>query len=251
MANRVAVLQSNYIPWRGYFDLINDVDLFIFYDDVQYTKGDWRNRNYVKTEKGRELLTIPVGSRLDRRICDVAPADRRWQSRHWKTICQYYARAPYFAQYKDFFEAFFLERIWANLSELNRYLIEHISITLLGTATKFLDSRSFELSGARAERLLMLLGKVGATHYLSGPAARSYIDANAFRDAGIVLQFKDYSGYPSYPQFYPPFIGEVSVLDLLFHTGATAPDYIWGWRDGGGTLHAGQVSAAAEDNHDS
>lgn len=230
MASRVAVLQSNYIPWRGYFDLINDVDVFIFYDDVQYTKGDWRNRNYLKTEKGREWLTIPVGSQLNRRICDVAPADCRWQSRHWKTIRQYYSGAPCFGQYKDFFEDFFLDRVWASLSELNRYLIEYIAIDILGVATRFMDSRSFELTGARSDRLLMLLETVGATHYLSGPAARSYLDANAFREAGVSVQFKDYSGYPDYPQFYPPFISEVSVLDLLFQAGPIARDYIWGWR---------------------
>jgi hypothetical protein len=225
------VLQSNYIPWRGYFDLIHDVDTFVFYDDVQYTKGDWRNRNYLKTEKGRELLSIPVGSRLDRKICEVAPADSRWQARHWKSITQYYARAPWFAQYRKFFEDFYLGRSWSYLSELNRYLIEWISKEVLGCTTRFLDSRSYELTGARSERLLQLLQRVGAKNYVSGPSARSYIDMDAFSAAGIDVQFKDYSGYPQYPQFYPPFIGEVSVLDLLFHRGPQSPESIWGWRD--------------------
>jgi len=232
MTRRVAVLQSNYIPWRGYFDLIHDVDTFVFYDDVQYTKGDWRNRNYVKTEKGRELLTIPVGPGLDRKICEVVTSDRRWQNRHWKTISQYYARAPHFARYRGFFEDFFLGQIWENLSELNRYLIERISVDMLGCSTIFLDSRDYDLSGVRSERLLMLLQRVGAKQYLSGPSARKYIDVDAFAAAAIDIRFKDYSGYPQYPQFYPPFISEVSMLDLLFQVGPQAPEYVWGWRAG-------------------
>lgn len=227
---KVAVLQSNYIPWKGYFDIIHDVDLFIFYDDVQYTKNDWRNRNKIKTQNGPAWLTIPTGTDLDRLICEVSLPDTRWQKNHYKTWVQYYSKAPFFRQYQPLLEEVYLARKWDSLSELNQYLIKTIARDCLGINTRFSDSRSYGASGKCLDRLLDLLEKSGATHYLSGPAAQDYIDKASFTQAGIELSYKDYSGYPEYPQFYPPFDHYVSILDLLFHTGPDAPDYIWGWR---------------------
>jgi len=227
---KVAVIQSNYIPWKGYFDLIHDVDEFIFYDDVQYTKNDWRNRNKIKVPNGSNWLTIPVGSDLDRLICEVSPSDTRWQEKHWKTLMQYYSRAPYFKNYRDFFEDFYRARNWTSLSELNSYLITNIAREFLGIPTLFCDSRKFVVHGKRLERLIDLLQLCGADSYISGPAAKEYIVPETFSRAGISLSFKDYSGYPVYPQFHPPFDHCVSILDLLFHVGPDAPWYIWGWR---------------------
>lgn len=229
---RVAILQSNYIPWKGYFDIIHDVDLFVFYDDLQYTTRDWRNRNRIKTPKGLEWLTIPVGARKDRLICKVEIPDRRWARKHWRTIGQYYARAKHFKRYAPFFEEVYCCTEWRNLSVLNQYLIKRIATDLLGIQTVFRDSREFEPQGVKQERLLDLLRKAGATQYVSGPAAKDYIEPERFRDAGIELAWKDYAGYPEYPQFFPPFTHQVTVLDLLFHVGADAPYYIWGWREG-------------------
>lgn len=225
---KVAVLQSNYLPWKGYFDLIHDVDLFVFYDDVQFTKNDWRNRNRIKTAQGTQWLTVPVGASLDRLICEVRLEDSRWQARHWKTILQSYSRAPHFSMYRDFFEDFFMRRRWASLSEMNQYLIKAIAAQFLGVRTEFRDSREFAVSGAKLDRLLSLLSKVGATHYFSGPAAKAYIDESRFSDAGIRLTYKDYSAYPAYPQLYPPFEHPVSVIDLLFSCGARSAELIWG-----------------------
>lgn len=231
---RVAVLQSNYLPWKGYFDIIHDVELFVFYDDVQYTKNDWRNRNRIKTPSGPLWLTVPTGTALDRRICDVTlPSDQRWAEKHWKTLRQYYGKAPYFALYADLLRYVYIECTWTTLSELNQYLIRTISRELLGISTAFADSREYVLTGRKQERLLQLLHAVGATTYLSGPTARSYIDPEAFARAGICLRYKDYTGYPEYPQFHPPFDHHVTILDLLFHTGPRAPHYIWGWREEG------------------
>lgn len=228
----VAVLQSNYIPWKGYFDIIRDVDEFIFYDDVQYTKNDWRNRNVIKTAKGTEWLTIPVGADIHRLICEVRVSDERWRERHWAMLQQHYRQAPYFGQYRAFWEGFYQSK-WESLSEMNQYLIRTISQEMLGISTRFTDSRAYGPAGAKLERLLDLLRKAGATRYISGPAARSYIDPNRFAEAGIELIYKDYSGYPEYPQFHPPFVHGVTVLDLLFHTGRKAPWHIWGWREHG------------------
>ncbi|MBK5258919.1 MAG: WbqC family protein [Thermoanaerobaculia bacterium] len=229
MPKRVAILQSNYIPWKGYFDIIHDVDEFIFLDDVQYTPQDWRNRNRIKTAQGAVWLTIPVGSRDDRRICDVElpPA---WGQAHWRKIESAYATAPYFAAYRAFFETVYLESEWKYLSDLNQHLVRRIASEILGITTRFRDSREIESQGRKQERLLNLLRRAGATSYVSGPAAKDYIEPARFREAGIDLVWKDYSGYPPYPQFHPPFVHDVTILDLLFHTGPDAPRYIWGWR---------------------
>jgi hypothetical protein len=227
---RVAILQSSYIPWKGYFDIIHDVDLFVFHDDLQYTKGDWRNRNRIKTPRGAEWLTIPVGTREDRLICEVEIRDRSWAAKHWRRIAQSYSRAPHFESYRPWFEEAYLGRAWESLSELNQHLIRGISRDLLGLRTEFADSRDFRPEGRKLDRLLDLVRKAGAGLYVSGPAARSYIDPARFEEIGVQLAWKDYSGYPEYPQAYPPFVHEVTVLDLLFHVGPEAPAHIWGWR---------------------
>lgn len=228
---KVAIIQSNYIPWKGYFDIIHDVDLFIFYDDVQFTKNDWRNRNRIKTSNGPLWLTVPVGQDLDRRICDVTLPDARWAAKHYKTLVQNYGKAPYFESYRPFLEEVYLERQWPTLSELNHFMITKIARDFLGLTTEFADSRSYAPVGQKLERLLDLLTQVGAGSYVSGPSAQDYIESKSFADAGIELIFKDYTGYPPYPQFHPPFDHHVSILDLLFHTGEEAPRYIWGWRE--------------------
>jgi hypothetical protein len=228
---KVAVIQSNYIPWKGYFDIINDVDQFVFYDDVQYTKNDWRNRNKIKTNQGPRWLTIPVGSQNDRLICEVELVNSIWAKKHWTTIKQSYAKAPYFERYQSFFEYVYNEAQWSNLSELNQFLIKTISSEFLGVKTEFRDSREFSPDGEKLDRLLSLLEKMGASVYVSGPAARDYIDEQRFVAAGIELIYKDYSGYPEYPQMFPPFDHKVSVVDLLLNCGPDAPYYIWGWRE--------------------
>ena len=229
----VVALQSNYIPWKGYFDLIQDADMFIFYDDVQFTKNDWRNRNKIKAPQGAAWITVPVAADSDRLICEVEIKDAFWQAKHWKTIQQNYGKCPHFSRYQAFFEDAFLGRKWNNLSELNQSLIRTISLDLMGIPTEFRDSREFHASGQKLDRLLELVTKAGADRYISGPAAKDYIDPSRFADVGIELVWKDYSGYPEYPQRYPPFVHGVSILDLLFNVGPDAPWYIWGWREGG------------------
>ena len=228
----VVVLQSNYIPWKGYFDLVHDADLFIFHDDLQYTKNDWRNRNKIKTAKGAEWLSIPVGTSERRLICEVEFKDSSWQARHWNALCQHYRDCPFFGTYRPFFEEVFCGRIWQNLSVLNQFLIKHVASDLLGVRTKFADSREYGLVGHKLDRLIELVRKARAPRYISGPSARGYIVPERFAEAGVDLVWKDYSGYPEYPQRYPPFDHAVTILDLLFNVGPDAPWYIWGWRDG-------------------
>jgi len=228
MSKTVAVIQSSYIPWKGYFDILHDVDLFVFYDDVQYTVRDWRTRNRIKTPNGPIWLTIPAGSDRNRLICDVKLVDVEWPSRHWKTIVQAYGKAPHFKEYRDALEEIYLGRTWDSLSEFNQHMTQCIARQFLGIGCEFADSRDYLAEGRKLDRMLDLLCKAGATRYVSGPSARDYLDQEAFDRAGIELVYKSYAGYPEYPQLYPPFEHAVSVLDLLFMTGAQAPSYIWG-----------------------
>lgn len=229
MSKRVAILQSSYIPWKGYFDIIHDVDELIFLDEAQYTKRDWRTRNRIKTPHGPAWLSIPVGGPRDRRICDVELPES-WADAHWRRITDCYARAPYFETYRAGLQEIFLQRPWKYLSELNQQLIRTIAHDALGIRTRFRDSRELVRRGRGEEWILDLLDQVGAETYVSGPSAKAYIDEEHFAARGIELVWKSYDGYPEYPQFHPPFVHEVTVLDLLFHTGPDASRYIWGWR---------------------
>jgi hypothetical protein len=228
---RVAVIQSSYIPWKGYFDIIHDVDTFIFYDDVQFTYQDWRSRNRVIANGNPVWLTVPTGGDIKRLVNEVVLPNSVWQKKHWSTIRHAYTKSPGFRDYAGLFEEIYLGKQWTSLSEMNQYVTKTIAKEILGIATEFRDSLEFEASGSKLDRLIDLLTKAGATHYLSGPAARSYIDPQRFEDAGIQLEYKDYAGYPEYKQLSNDFEHGVSILDMLFNTGIDAPYYIWGWRN--------------------
>ena len=227
---KVAVLQSNYIPWKGYFDIIHDVDEFIFYDEVQFTKNDWRNRNRIITPQGVIWLSVPVGSDENRLVCEVVINDKRWQKKHFQTLKMAYHKAPYWRKYEEFFHFVFLENKWEYLYKLNRFLIEQISHNFLHIDTKFSDSQDYFTKGVKHEKLLSLVMATQADVYVSGPAAKNYIVAEDYNKAGIQLIWKNYDGYPVYQQMNEHFTHQVSVLDLLFNVGEEAPYYIWGWR---------------------
>ena len=228
---KVAVLQSNYIPWKGYFDIIHDVDEFIFHDDLQYTKNDWRNRNKIFTPQGEFWLTIPVGINEHRLIIDVKMNNSDWQRKHFLTLEMAYHKAPFYRRYEEFLKSVYLEKKWEYLYELNRFLIENISREFLGITTKFSDSRDYPTHGTKHEKLLSLVKAANANYYLSGPAAQNYIVAKDYVRENIQLVWKDYSGYPEYQQQGGKFLTHnVSILDLLFNVGDDAPYYIWGWR---------------------
>ena len=228
---KVAIIQSNYIPWKGYFDIIHDVDLFIFYDDVQFTKNDWRNRNKIKTSQGVKWITVPVGQNINRLIHEVKIKETKWQNKHYKILKQNYSKMSFYKKYSEFLDHIYLENKWESLSDLNQYTIRIISRELLGIKTGFKDSRIYQVSTRKQDRVIELLKEAEASAYVSGSSAKDYIEEPRFQQEGIELIWKDYSGYPEYPQFYPPFEHGVTILDLLFHTGPDAPYYIWGWRE--------------------
>jgi hypothetical protein len=222
------ILQPSYIPWRGYFDQIRRADLFIFYDDVQYDKHGWRNRNQIKTPHGKQWLTIPVhsaGVTQGIPIKDVRiDWSKPWPQNHLKTLVSAYSRAPYFKQYLPMLEAFYSRRD-DHIADFTVSTTMDLARALGMEHTQF--RRSSELPGIvghKTQRLTQILTAVGATHYISGPSARDYIQVEEFEQAGIRLEFMAYE-YPEYPQMYPPFDPQVSVLDLLFMTGERALEY--------------------------
>jgi hypothetical protein len=231
---RVAIVQSCYIPWKGYFDLINMVDEFILYDDRQYTRRDWRNRNRIKTPRGSQWLTIPVQvkGRYEQRIDETLVSDPDWAKRHWTTLQHAYAATPHFDDYRCRLEGVYTGLGDPRLSEINRRLLEEIC-GLLGIETTLSWSTDHEADGAKTERLVSLCHASRADTYLSGPLAREYLDEERFVDAGITLEYMDYSGYSEYPQIHPPFDHHVTVLDLLFHTGEDARRYMKSFADEG------------------
>lgn len=225
----VVILQPSYIPWRGYFDQIRKADLFIFYDDVQYDKHGWRNRNQIKTVQGKQWLTIPVHSQgvtkgvaiKDVRIDGARP----WARHHLKALTFAYGKAPYFQDYLPLLESFYSRRDVC-LAEFTIETTMALSHALGITSTRFLRSSELAgIEGLKTDRLIQILKRVGATHYISGPAARDYIDPDKFSRAGITLEYMEYN-YPEYPQLYPPFDPFVTILDLLFMTGKDALNYI-------------------------
>jgi hypothetical protein len=223
----VAVLQSNYIPWKGYFDLIATVDEFILYDDMQYTRRDWRNRNKIKTSAGPLWLTIPVEvkGRFSQSIRETRIADPGWAEDHWKTIQHNYAHAAFFRQYRDVFADLYLSCRETFLSRVNARFINAIC-GLLGIPTMISWSMDYAMIEGKTERLVDLCRQTGATEYVSGPSARGYLDEQLFRDAGMTVRWMEYENYPAYPQVHPPFVHSVSVVDLILNTGPDARKYM-------------------------
>lgn len=224
---KIAIVQSSYVPWKGYFDLIHSVDEFVLFDDVQFTRRDWRNRNLIKTPSGTAWLTIPVNSKGNylAPIKDISISDPAWGARHWKMLSANYARAPHFRRYAEAVEALYLENRETRLSMVNYNWVKTIC-GILGIFTKLSWSMEYELVSGKTERLVGICRQAGATTYISGPSALDYIEPGQFAAAGVELSYFDYSGYPEYSQLFPPFDHHVSVLDLIFNQGPDAPRYM-------------------------
>lgn len=227
MTRKIAICQSNYIPWKGYFDLINSVDEFILYDDMQYTKRNWRNRNLLKTADGLKWLTIPVKTKgkYYQKIKDVEINDNEWNIKHWNTLKLYYSKARHFKEYSGFVKELYLSITDIYLSRINYAFIKAIC-RHLGVKTKISWSMDYTFSGSKTTRLVDLCLHTNASHYLSGPSAKNYIEEQEFHKHGIQLEYMDYSNYPEYNQLYSGFEHGVSILDLIFNEGDQAPKYM-------------------------
>lgn len=231
MSKKIAILQSNYIPWKGYFDLINMVDEFIIYDEVQYTKNDWRNRNIIKTNQGLKWLTIPVRQKsLNQLIKDTKVIDRRWNKKHWSSLSQNYAKATYFKDYKDIFERLYLDSKEEFLSEINYNFITKIN-KLLGIKTKIRWSSEFDLINGQTEKLIEICKNCKADTYVSGPSAKSYFDHDLAKQENIKVEWMNYRGYKEYDQLNLPFEHGVTILDLIFNKGPNSTKFMKSFQD--------------------
>jgi len=223
---KVGMIQSNYVPWRGYFDFIDDVDLFIFYDDIPFGQGKkWRNRNIVKTRYGPRWMTVPLKhGRGNKHISEVAvDYSRDWQTAHLNVLYENYRKAPFWNAYKDQF-ATLIRVQYQSISDLNVTLCKWV-MGLLEIKTEIRMSNEFSVAGDKTTRPVKLLQRVGASSYVSGPNTKTYTDVNLFKSNNIKLEFKTYNYLP-YPQLWGDFINEVSVLDLIFNTGPEARGYL-------------------------
>lgn len=223
----VSAIQSCYVPWRGYFDFLGSSDIFIVYDDAQYSKNHWHNRNYIKMPDGKKWMTIPVSKKMGSFIpIDEVEIAKPFAQSHLSMIRQAYGSAPEAGTMMPLVERWYEEaNSFTTLSEVNVHFMKRIA-GFLGFSPEYVHSRSLGLSGAKTDRLLQALIKVGATDYISGPSASSYLEEEKFQEAGIRLHYMDYSGYPAYPQQFGNFDPQVSTLDLLFNVGDRSVDFM-------------------------
>jgi hypothetical protein len=224
---KVAILQSNYIPWKGYFNIIKYVDAFVLLDDVQFTRRDWRNRNLIKTKEGLKWLTIPVNIKGQylASIKDITTSDNLWRTSHWNQITSAYRKTAYFELYEQRFKELYLNDDETNLSSINSKFLREIN-ELLQIATPIKWSMEFDAPAEKTERLIHICQVLNADIYVSGPAAKDYLRVDAFKEHNIEVKWVDYSDYPIYDQHYPPFEHGVSIIDLLFHKGPDSISYL-------------------------
>lgn len=223
---KIAIVQSNYIPWKGYFDLIASVDEFVLFDDMQFTKRDWRNRNLIKTPAGPQWLTVPVNvkGRFTQPIRETVIQGTDWIETHLRGFRANYTRAPYFKDVMNLLEPAYAQGN-ATISALNRTLLERIC-GYLGIRTRLSNSWDYAMNGDRSERLADLCAQAGGNVYISGPAAREYLDETPFRARNMAVEWFDYAGYAEYPQLWGAFEHGVSIVDLMFNCGKDAPRFM-------------------------
>ncbi len=224
---RVAIVQSNYMPWRGYFDLVRSVDDFVFLDEVQFTRRDWRNRNQFKTPNGAQWLTVPVEvkGKFIQLISETVIADSDWKTHHLSFLRHNYGRAVCFQEVFPIVEDIYSSVETLNLSAMNTQTTAAL-LKLLNISTKLHHSRDFELPEGKNEKLLSICKGLNATCYVSGPSAAGYLDEELFRQNGVQVEFFKYGPYSPYKQLFGSFIDNLSILDLLFNQGLKVEEYI-------------------------
>jgi WbqC-like protein family len=203
------------------------VDEFILYDDMQYTRSDWRNRNKIKTRDGVRWLTIPVElkGKHFQKISEAKISESNWGKRHWDTIVHTYSKAKYFDNYRNIFQELYLDNNEKYLSRVN-YMFLKAVCEILEIETKIIWSNQFDLLEDRNERLVDICKKTGGSDYFSGPAAKAYINEELFERENIKVHYFDYSGYPEYNQLHGEFVHEVSIIDLIFNEGPNAKKFM-------------------------
>lgn len=235
---RVAIMQPTYLPWSGYFALIDQVDVFIFLDDVQFDHRSWQQRNRIKSHDGHSWLTVPVitKGRRQQLINQVEiSSDESWQKKHLLTICRNYAKAPWLSKNQDWLEAIY-GRQWFSLNQLNVSIIKNLS-EFLGIDASFIFSSDLETSGKNVAKLINICHVLHAKEYLSPIGSFEYIEAsNVFHDVGIQLLYQQYK-HPIYHQLHGEFLSHMSVIDLLLNEGPRSLEIV---RSGLGTPYTSE-----------
>lgn len=216
---RVVILQPGYLPWLGFFDQMFRSDVFVVYDDVQYDKHGWRNRNRIKTAQGVQWLTVPVltkGQNFPLVNEVLIDEKQKWQKKHLETVRQSYSKAPHFAEFFPTVQSI-LQAEWKRLIDLDMAFIQAIN-EHLGLKRDIRFSSQLGIQGAQTGRLINICKRLGATHYLTGDAAEDYVDPDLFAQSQIVLEFHRYQ-HPTYRQQHGDFTPYLSVIDLIFNHG--------------------------------
>ena len=226
-SHKIIITQSNYIPWKGYFDSIAIADTFVVYDDMQYTKRDWRNRNKIVSQNSLKWLSIPVEvkGKYYQKINETKIADSSWAISHWSTLRQDYGKTAHFKEVKDWIEPLFLECNYKYLTEVNLHFIRAI-LDFFKINTNIKLSSEFTLAENKTQRLVDICKQLKATQYCSGPAAKEYMEESKFINDGINIKYFDYSGYEQYQQLSETFEHGVSILDLIFNEGSNAKNFL-------------------------
>ncbi|MDA0786591.1 MAG: WbqC family protein [Proteobacteria bacterium] len=215
----VAIHQPNYLPWLGYFHKIRHCDVFVFLDDVQYSKNSYINRVQILNQRQAKFLTVPVSYEFGASINAVSPAQLDWPKRHLDTLKGFYRKAPCFSDIWPDIETILSSTPQSDLATSNRYLVESIA-SKLGFACDFRQSSELETGDKTGDdRLIEIVsGLAPGGRYLSGKGGASYQDGVKFRDAGLELHYADFD-HPTYPQSSRAFVEGLSVLDAAFSVG--------------------------------
>lgn len=217
---RIGILQPGYLPWLGFFEQMYRSDIFVIYDDVQYNKHSWRNRNRIKTANGVQWLTVPVLVKFNGLpLINEVKIDNKlnWRKKHLFSIKQNYSKAPFYKKYIDIFRDAY-SRDWEYLIDINMYFIYELAKCLGINNKKIVRSSTLDVVGNRIERLVSICKVFRADTFYEGAVGRNYLDEKYFAEHGIKLEYQDYK-HPIYNQLYKDFVPYLSVIDLLFNHG--------------------------------
>jgi hypothetical protein len=224
MTRRAVVLQPMYLPWMGYFGMVETADVFVFYDDVQFVRRSWQRRNRIKVPDGDfTWLTVPVEKDFGQAINEVEIKDTGWQEDHWQSITHSYANAPFFDEYSDILREIY-DQTWGQLVELDVQIISRLC-DAFGVGSDFRFSSELDVEGEKTNRLVNILQNIEADEYVSGPGAKDYLDPDMFEEAAIDLYWHEFP-HPEHEQVHGEFVSHLSAIDLLFHKGPNAGEMI-------------------------
>jgi hypothetical protein len=223
----IGILQPGYLPWLGFFEQIYKSDVFVVYDDVQYDKEGWRNRNRIKTANGIQWLTVPVYVKLSDcpLIMDVKIDNKSdWRKKHLNSIKMSYSKAPFFKDYINIFEEAYTAQ-WDLIVDIDMFFILKLAACLGMEDKKIVRSSTLGISGDRDNRLISICKELGADTFYEGAAGKNYIDVDYFARNGVKVEFQEYT-HPVYKQLYGDFVPYLSVIDLLFNHGQESMDIL-------------------------